>query len=171
MHTLPILAEYLMSWSCSLWRFKFTISWTGRLTVCPMAGRFKVRKYRRPHLTWPPPPHQNKAQWKVKGTLAVVTILVSGHIDNLIISQSFTTNPGAVVQSEIIVNFSIFWVWGCFIWQDQTSIYIQLLIDKSIYQNTNINIFWKGQSYSNHIASGQGSKNRIDKNIVGISSV
>ena len=25
MHTLPILAEYLMSWSCSLWRFKFTI--------------------------------------------------------------------------------------------------------------------------------------------------
>ena len=27
MHTLPILAEYLMSWSCSLWRFKFTIGW------------------------------------------------------------------------------------------------------------------------------------------------
>ena len=101
MHTLPILAEYLMSWSCSLWRFKFTISWPARLTVCPMAGRFKLRKYRRGDLTWSPP-HHNKAQSKVKPTLAVVTILVSGHIDNLIISQSFTTSPGAVVQSEII---------------------------------------------------------------------
>lgn len=47
MHTLPILAEYLMSWSCSLWRFKFTIAWPDRLTVCPMAGRFKLRKYSR----------------------------------------------------------------------------------------------------------------------------
>ena len=139
MHTLPILAEYLMSWSCSLWRFKFTISWPARLTVCPMAGRFKLRKYRRGDLTWSPPSH-NKAQSKVKPTLAVVTILVSGHIDNLIISQSFTISPGAVVQSEIIVNFSIFWVLGCFIWLDQTSIYILLVIDKSIYQNTNSNL-------------------------------
>ena len=47
-----------------------------------------------------------------------------------------------------------------------SDITIHMMIDKSIFQNTNINILSKGQSYSNHIASGQGSKNRIDKNIV-----
>ena len=105
MHTLPILAEYLMSWSCSLWRFKFSLGWTGWLTVCPMAGRFKVRKYSRTCLV----ALQNKVQSKVEPPITAVTILVSGHIDNLIISQSFTTSPGAVFQSEIIVNFSMFW--------------------------------------------------------------
>ena len=136
MHTLPILAEYLMSWSCSLWRFKFSLGWTGWLTVCPMAGRFKVRKYSRTCLV----ALQNKVQSKVEPPITAVTILVSGHIDNLIISQSFTTSPGAVFQSEIIVNFSMFWDLGYSKTGSDITIHILLMIDKSICQNT-ISIF------------------------------
>ena len=161
MHTLPILAEYLMSWSCSLWRFKFTIGllsaqWLDGLkwgNTADLATTLHSTLY-----------FQNKVQSKVEPTVTAVTILVSGHIDNLIISQSFTTSPRAVVQSET-VNFSKYilssglhygWIRHHYTYDDwQVNI-----------SDTNINILSKGQSYSNHIASGQGSKNRIDKNIV-----